>query len=327
MKGIIIATIGTPVDASRQSVSRYLVNYLGDSHVISIPKFLRRRLIFNKILPNYLSRSVERYEKLQSLYQGKMPLREFSESLEQKMRDLHPDVATYTVFLHGEDNMADRILRKMALDGPFEEVTIVPLYPQCTFSSYNSVLHSAKLALRKYLPKTPAYVVKPYFDDLSYIELYHRRIDSFLKKGSYDLMTCSFHSIPLLHQYGGIFCGFNYRTQCGITADLLAKSFDSKIRCKVSFQSAMGSGWLPPSTEESLGSLIDEGVRRILVVCPGFLIDCIETVLDIGITLREQFLAMGGEQLDLVEAPNDHPDMANFLYDLALSDKHRKRIR
>lgn len=321
MKALVIATIGTPRDSSSEAVASYLANYLGDSHVISLPQPFRRRLVEGKIIPRHLANATKRYQMLEAMCGGVMPIRKYMHQLVATMRANYSDFETYALLLHSDEAQIATTLEEMVSKGPYEAIHILPLYPQQTFSSYNSVLHQAHALLKRDFPSTPIFRVRPYYTDPNYINLLCGNTEKFLARYSYDLVIASFHSIPLLHQWAGSLLGFNYREQCTATARAMAQRLSLTIPYEVMYQSAMGEYWLKPSLEAELCQLPKRGFKRVLLLEPSFLVDCIETLLDVASILREQFLLAGGECLDVVPTPNSSLETASLLHSLASSEE------
>ena len=133
-----------------------------------------------------------------------------------------------------------------------------------------------------------------------------------------DLYVASFHSIPIKHQRMGRRRGFNYREQCLETATQMFSILPHMAERRVYFQSALDKvHWIGPFLEEDMKGWIEKGFQRVTIACPGFAIDCLETVLDLGVVLREEFLSLGGKELRLVPALNGDEEVAEFLLSLA----------
>lgn len=317
MRGLILATIGTPQDTSQEAVTRYLSSFLGDRHVISIPQPFRKRLVENIIIPRRIALSTQRYQALQTLSNGELPLRKHMREVVEKMRLHFPDLKTFSLQLYSEEHGLAYLLKEMKQEGDWEEITILPLYPQQTVSSYNAVIDAVLPVLQRSFPRALLSVVPPFYAHDEYIQLLHKRVATFLERASYDLLVASFHSIPLVHQWWGKCFGYDYRKQCQQTSEKLFQSLSCSKAYRTFFQSAIGKKWLRPFTENAIPRLPKEGIKRILVVCPGFLMDCLETVFDLGETLRQQFMDAGGESFDLVPALNSDEDTIAFFYQLA----------
>lgn len=327
MKGFLLVTIGTPHDSSTIAVEDFLSRYLGDRFVISLPQPFRRKLVNNIIIPKHIENSSARYRRLEGIYGGEMPLRMYANRLEESIRKRHPGYETFSIQLHGEANAPQRVIEELRGLGEFESITIVPLYPHQTYSSYASVVHATCQALRRLMPNTKVLLVKPYYNQSEYIDLLMKRIELLAAGEDYDLLACSFHSIPILHQQMGRLQGFNYQAQCKETVDLLGNRLPSIRAKRLLFQSAMGKNWIGPAIETEILRLPSRGIRKVLTICPGFLVDCLETVLDLGDTLREAFLDAGGEKLDLVPSFNADDDAADFFYNLAQNTNNLRRLR
>lgn len=317
MRGLILATIGTPQDTTQEAVTRYLSSFLGDRHVISIPQPFRKRLVENIIIPRRIAPSTQRYQALQSLSNGELPLRKHMREVVDKMRLQYPDLKTFSLQLYSEEHGRAYLLKEMREEGDWEEITLLPLYPQQTISSYNAVVDNVLPLLRQSFPHSTLSVVPPYYTYDQYIRLLHKRATPYLERESYDLLVASFHSIPLVHQWWGKCFGYDYKKQCRQTSEKLFQSLAGAKAYRTCFQSAIGKKWLRPFTEKAIPRLPKEGIKKILVVCPGFLMDCLETVFDLGETLRQQFMDAGGETFDLVPALNSDEDTIAFFYQLA----------
>ncbi len=326
MKGFIIATIGTPQNATKPAVELYLKNFLGDKHVISAPQPFRKRLVERIIIPNHISESMQRYEQLQNMFDGKMPLRMYCQMLEQKLNEQYTNSAFSVLQLHESSDSVTKAIASLSARGHFDEIVLVPLYPHRTLSSYDSVVDYTLGPLRQTFPQALISLVKPYFSNTQYIELLQQRMALLVAQHNYDAILYSYHSIPHVHQSYGVLKGYDYRKQCTQTANILAQQYPFIPRHEVAFQSAMGRKWLTPSTERFVFDLLRKGIKQLLVVTPGFLTDCLETVLDIGITLRNEFIEAGGERLDVTPALNADDDTVRFIYELANSPQAIKYV-
>lgn len=317
MKALLFVTISTPKDSSEESVRIFLSNYLTDPYVISIPQPFRSNLVDGKIIPKRLSASRQRYQKMWDLYNGEMPLRKYTQDLLEKMTVKYPEYATYVMGFHAGEEEEVSVLERMHDEGPFESITLLPLYPQQTFSSYVSLVNHSKRLLKDRFPSTPISVVKPFYEHAAYIRLLADRVLS-KDPSKYDILVASFHSIPYVHQLAGSFLGFNYKQQCEKTTRLLATRLNMQDRVVCCFQSAMGKKWIKPFIENEALTFPQKGASRLLLICPGFLSDCLETVYDLEHVLREDFIAAGGEDLTLVPSFNGDDDAVDFYYQLAV---------
>ncbi len=157
----------------------------------------------------------------------------------------------------------------------------------------------------------------PYYAHPAYIRLLQTSIKKHATPNS-DLYIASFHSIPLSHQRRGVQQGFDYEVQCAQTARLLFEILPQNVERKMLFQSSIKPHrWLEPCIEKEVYNWIKEGYKRITVICPGFAIDCLETLIDIGEELRAEYLALGGEELSLVPCLNEEEAVCRLYLQLA----------
>lgn len=327
MKAIILSSIGTPRNTSSEAVADYIRNYLGDKHVISAPQPIRRRIIEKRILPGHLPHSVARYTALSDLYGGELPLRIYGERLRLRLQQLVGDThSIYNFSLHEGKDTLTPFIQKIQADGPFSEITIFSLYPHHTFSSSISTIEPLKASLKFFFPETTLHIVHSYWSDKRYISAIVKRIQERLAEAQYDHIAISFHSIPLVHQWCGCWYGFNYFQQCKKTAQLITQALPTgHPYTGLYFQSAIGKKWLKPNIEQALPEWLRLNYKRVLVACPGFLMDCLENVYDIGVVLQKQFIEVGGECCSLAESLNDSTDLAELIAQLVQEAESTKK--
>ncbi|WP_449032847.1 ferrochelatase [Porphyromonas sp.] len=317
MKAIVLCNIATPKSSASEDVREYLSKFLSDRYVISIPQPFRSILVNGIIIPRRLRHSTARYRVLESLYEGEMPLRKYMNALVETMQGLSQDWDVFGYLQHGEERPEDLVARLRAR-GDYTEIVVLPLFPHKTFSTYLSASRQLCRHLRRLLGEGVILrVTPPYFRHPHYIQLIQKRLADTLDTPS-DLYVAGFHSIPIKHQRMGRKRGFNYREQCLETATQMFSILPHTTERRVYFQSALDRvHWIGPFLEEEMKGWVDEGFHRVTIACPGFAIDCLETVLDIGVVLREEFLSLGGQELRLLPALNGDEDVADFLLSLA----------
>lgn len=317
MKAIVLCNIATPKSSASEDVREYLSKFLGDRYVISLPQPFRFLLVNGIIIPRRLRHSTARYRVLESLYEGEMPLRKYMNALVETMQGLTHDWDVFGYLQHGEERPEDLAARLRAR-GDYSEVVLLPLFPHKTFSTYLSASRQLFRHLHRLLgERVILRVTPPYFRYPHYIQLIQKRLADTLDTPS-DLYVASFHSIPIKHQRMGRRRGFNYREQCLETATQMFSILPHTAERRVYFQSALDKvHWIGPFLEEDMKSWVEKGFQRVTIACPGFAIDCLETVLDLGVVLREEFLSLGGKELRLVPALNGDKEVAEFLLSLA----------
>jgi ferrochelatase len=224
---------------------------------------------------------------------------------------------------NGNPSIPDVVGRLLA--DRVSEIVVVPLYPQYASASTGTAVDAFYRALGKnpYLPAVR--VADPFFDDAGYLDAVAARIRTSLTASRADYLLFSYHGLPVRQlraaaRTSGGDCRLGdccdsvrpgnhgcYRAQCLATSRALAARLPG-IRSATTFQSRLkGSEWMQPYTDETAVGLVRQGVRRLAVACPSFVSDCLETVSEIGMELRAEFIRAGGEELTLVPCPNDDP--------------------
>lgn len=314
MKAIILCNVGTPQSPSPHDVQTYLREFLCDKYVISIPQPFRSLLVNKIIIPRRLVQSTERYRQLTTLYSGEMPLRKYMNDLVEAMQKQTAEWDVFGYLQYGGEQ-PEELVRRLKSKNRYTEIVLLPLFPHKTYSTYLSASHQLFRRLRRMLSsEIQLRVTLPYFKHPQFIRLLQERLATSVDNHPSDLYVASFHSIPIKHQRMGRKRGFNYREQCLETATLMFSQLGHTIKRRVYFQSALDQAhWIGPFLELEFSNWVREGFKRVTIACPGFAFDCLETVLDIGTTLREEFLKQGGEELTLIPALNGDPDFAQFL--------------
>ncbi|MBB6276261.1 ferrochelatase [Porphyromonas circumdentaria] len=316
MNILILCTIGTPQDTSRQSIKKYLQSFLGDKNIVSVPQPFRYLLTRGIIIPSKLDDSLARYQKLASLCQGDLPLRRHLKELKEGMQKetQHWRVLSFMQYC-GEKPSS--LIKEIERERKVEQIVLLPIFAHETFSSYYASFANLPQLLSKKYPNTPIRIVPPYYQHPTYIRLLQESIAPYTKPLS-DLYIASFHSIPITHWKRGIRKGFDYKEQCEKTAQLLFAGLPEKSHKEMLFQSSIKPHrWLNPIIEKEMYRWVKRGYKRVTVVCPGFAVDCLETILDIGEELRSNYLAIGGEELRLVPCLNSGKRARELYFQLA----------
>jgi len=301
-------------------VRRYLNEFLMDGRVIDSP-WLLRRLVVGLILIKRPEESAHAYEKIWT--PDGSPLVVTSRNVQQKLK------ARVTVpvelAMRYQNPSIGSALKELAEKG-VTDLLVIPLFPHYAMSSYESAVERVKEVAAKIAPQISIDVQPPYFDAPDYVSALVASAKNFLD-GGYDHLLFSFHGIPERHlrksDPTGCHCLVKenccevpgpahatcYRAQCFKTvAAFVAKAGVMGEKYSVSFQSRLGRDpWLKPYTDLELEKFPARGIKKILVICPAFVSDCLETIEEIGIRGRESFLKSGGEDLTLIPCMNEHP--------------------
>ncbi len=315
--GVLVVNLGTPDAPSYGAVQRYLREFLGDRRVIDTSRWIWLPILYGLVLPFRPMRTVRKYRKI--WLQDGSPLAVYSGRLASKMEVRLRAAAGDRVrvalgMTYGNPSIASAI-ESLARQNA-KRLLVLPLYPQYCSSTTGSVFDRTSDALRRWrwLPETR--FVNDYHDDAGYIEALGARVEEhWAETGGRSHLLVSYHGIPAAY----VTQGDPYREHTETTTRLLVARLGLKegewSHC---YQSRFGSVvWLQPYTEDALTALAKQGTRRLTVVSPSFAVDCLETLEEVAIEYRDKFLQLGGEQLTLVPALNDHDRHAELLASIA----------
>ncbi|HLR37514.1 MAG TPA: ferrochelatase [Chitinophagaceae bacterium] len=299
---LLLTNLGSPKKPLTKDVKKYLTAFLMDKRVIDYPLLFRFLLVRGIIVPSRASNSAASYRKIWTT-EGS-PLIVESEKLRNKVAEK----ANFPVALsmrYGEPRTEDAFDELLKQNPELKNIIVLPLYPQYTMSSYGTAVEEIKRvnAAKKYAFKLQ--FIDPFYNQPDYISALSERIHPYLEEG-FDKILFSYHGLPERHMKkddrfisrGGSedfqVPAINYHKQAYETSALVAEKLNiSKDKYEVSFQSrltAAGKEWIKPYTTNRLSELPKEGTKRLLVVCPAFINDCLETLEEIGmqekLTLR-----------------------------------------
>jgi protoporphyrin/coproporphyrin ferrochelatase len=328
-RAVLLVNLGSPDSPSVPDVRRYLREFLGDERVIDIPAPLRWLLLEGVILRTRPKKSAHAYASIWT-NEGS-PLMRISESVRKKLSDLvGPHVPVYLAMRYGRPSIVD-VVAQIVTDG-VEEVLLIPQYPHYAMSSWETVVVRAREEARRQAPALSVTCIDPFYADADYIDALYSVSEPYLAR-PHDHVLFSFHGVPVRHlrKYG---CtrgrsahaedccpprtaphGTCYRSQVYATARAFASRAGLEAgRFSVSFQSRLaGEPWCEPFTDSELARLPATGAKRLLVMCPAFVSDCLETLEEIAVAGRNTFLAAGGESFALVPCLNDQAPYIGFL--------------
>jgi protoporphyrin/coproporphyrin ferrochelatase len=311
--GILLVNSGTPAAAEPWAVRRFLARLLGDPRVVELPRPLWLPILYGLILPVRPARIVRKYRRIWS--QSGSPLLSISEQLRAGLtgtlaqRMLAP-LSVELGMLYG-DPAVPLALSRLRESGA-QRMLVVPLFPQYCGATTGAVYDQVAKELGRWRWLPELRFVAEYHDQPEYIDALRTSVlEHWQIHGRTRHLLISFHGIPerYFHRGDPYFC------KCQKTARLLAEELMLRDgEWSVSFQSRFGpAGWLKPYTREVLTRLPGQGVRDVTVVCPGFAVDCLETLEENGIENRDYFLRAGGERFEYVPALNARPEHARFL--------------
>ena len=314
--GILLINSGTPQAADARAVRAFLARFLADRRVVDLPRALWLPLLYGVILPFRPRRVARKYRLIWSA--AGSPLRELTErlraqvaaSLAQRM------LAPFTVeagMLYSSPEIGAALERLRA--GGVQRLLVLPLFPQYCGATSGAAYDRVSGELRRWRAVPELQFIADYHDHPRYIDALRASVaEHWQAHGRTSHLIISFHGIP--ERY--VAQGDPYFNRCQTTARLLADELLLRDgEWSVSFQSRFGpAGWLKPYTRAVLSGLPARGLREVTVVCPGFAVDCLETLEEIDIENRATFLRAGGERYEYVPALNARPTHAQCLAEL-----------
>lgn len=320
-KAILLLNLGSPDSTKTSDVRKYLNEFLMDEKVIDVPYLLRLLLVRGIISPLRAPQSAKKYKTIWT--DEGSPLVVITKKLTKQVEEFS-GLPSYFSMRYASHAPAD-VLNQMLKDNPtLEEVILLPLYPHYAMSSYETGVDYAVKAYKEGKFSFDLKVVPPYYNQDHYIRALSERIRPSLKN-PYDQVLFSYHGIPERHvkktdvtkkhclqvnkccsidSEAHKYC---YRHQVIETTNLVAKLLGiPENKFAYSFQSRLGAdAWLKPYTAKRLSELPKEGVKNLVIVCPAFVSDCLETLEEIHEEGREIFMESGGKSFELVPCLNN----------------------
>ncbi|KAA2212547.1 ferrochelatase [Teichococcus oryzae] len=311
--GVLLVNLGTPESTGYGDIRRYLSEFLSDRRVIEVNPWLWQPLLQGVILTTRPFRSGAAYRRIWNAAADESPLRTHTRAQAGLLGQALPpdDLLVDWAMRYGRPSIADRLAALQ--DQGCDRILVVPLYPQYSATTTATVNDEVFRALMR-MRRQPAIRIAPSFPDHPlYIEGLARSVETTLAglPRAPDLLLASFHGLPRRY----VKAGDPYPAECNRTMRALRHRLGLGPRdFPMTYQSRFGrERWLEPYTDERVTALPRRGIRRIAVITPGFLSDCIETLDEIGHELREEFLAAGGEALTLIPCLNSGSDAIALL--------------
>lgn len=308
--GVLLVNLGTPEGTDPRSIRRYLEEFLTDRRVIERSPWTWYPILYGIILRRRPQRVGKAYETIWNTERNESFLRTYtrsqSDGLVPRMAAVSPRITVDWAMRYGKPSIPERLAALMA-DG-CDRVLLVPLYPQYCASTSATVCDKAFQALMAMRWQPALRIAPPYYDDPAYIEALARSVRAHLATLDWEpeVVLASFHGIPKSY----FAKGDPYYCHCQKTARLLREALGwSEQRLVATFQSRFGpEEWLQPYTDITIEQLAHRGTKRIAVINPGFVADCLETLEEIAVAARETFLEAGGEQFAHIPCLNDSAD-------------------
>ena len=302
--GVLIINLGTPDSTSWFDIRKYLKEFLSDKRVIEINPFLWQIILNIFILTFRPSKTAHAYKKIWLKDSNESPLLFFTRSQANKLKDKIGNEKTIVDFAmrYGNPSIKSK-LNKLKEKG-CENIVILPLYPQYAAATTATVCDEVYRSLMTMRWQPSLQIIPHYESDPKYIDSLITSIEKKITEINWkpDLIISSYHGIPKSY----FDKGDPYHCYCHKTTRLIKEKFN-KVKIETTFQSRFGpQEWLSPYTDKTLEALPSKGIKNVLVICPGFASDCVETLEEINIQGRESFLDNGGKNFDLIPCLNDN---------------------
>ncbi|EHQ25399.1 ferrochelatase [Mucilaginibacter paludis] len=336
-KGVLLINLGTPDSPSVSDVRKYLDEFLMDPRVIDVNPVLRTFLVKGIIVPFRSPKSAKLYQHIWDDKTGS-PLLHYSILQHQQLKDELGDEYQVELAMRYQSPSIESALNRLK-EALVQSILVIALFPQYASASSGSV-HEKVMDIVGNWQTIP---------DISFINSFHDNelmIETFADNGrkyqpeTYDHILFSFHGLPqrqlIKCDHTGQYClkvngccdtlndtnKLCYSAQSHHTAQLIAQKLNIPAdRYTICFQSRLGSDpWVQPYTSEVIKKLANEGKKRLLVFCPAFVADCLETVYEVSVEYHEEFIAAGGEHVQLVESLNDSPKWIRALKEMVLNN-------
>jgi len=331
--GVLIINLGTPDSPSVSDVRKYLREFLMDRRVIDIP-WWRRFLLINLIIaPFRAPESAKGYHELWGA-QGS-PLKVYGQELEVLLQNALGSDFQVKLAMRYQSPSIHSVLAQFK-DKGFNQLVIVPMYPQYASSSSGSTMEEVMRVVKDWEVIPEIQLVSQFFDHPLFIKSFVENGQKHMAKESFNHYLFSYHGLPE-HQIKKSSCDnycrlgdccltyhsknqYCYRAQCFETTRLLVKELGiNKEDYTICFQSRLGkTPWIKPYTDEVIKQLAGRGIKKVLVFSPAFVADCLETTIEIGVEYKKLFLEHGGEHWQLVESLNASPRWVECLKQIVL---------
>jgi ferrochelatase len=321
--------LGSPDSTEVKDVRRYLNEFLMDERVIDYPYLFRKILVQGLIVPRRAPGSAEAYKSIWTTEGSPLIVitRQLRDALQQKVK-----VPIEIAMRYGDPSPAKAYENLLKLEPALEEVLVIPMYPHYAMSSYETAVEYAKEIHKKKKYRFKLSFIRPFFEEENYLQALTDSMKPYIDS-DYDHVLFSYHGIPRRHiikgDISGVHClqvvnccevSSNAHSQCyrhqiiTTTKKVAAKLQLPSGKFSYSFQSRLGrEEWLKPYTVNLLKEFPAQGIKKLIIVCPAFVSDCLETLEEIAEEGRDIFLEHGGEKFTLIPCMNTQPQWVDTL--------------
>ena len=313
--GLLLVNLGTPDSTKWLDIRKYLKEFLSDRRVIEVNPILWQ-IILNLFILNFRpSKTAKAYKEIWMKKENMSPLRYYTTMQTKKLSEKIQEKNIIIDFAMRYGNPSIKSKMKSLQKSGCENIVILPLYPQYAAATTATVCDEVYRTLMDMRWQPSLQIIPHYESEPLYIEALKNSLKKKLSELNWkpDTIVASYHGIPKKYFEKGD----PYHCYCQKTTRLLSEQF-KQIPIQTTFQSRFGpQEWLQPYTDKTLENLPTEGKKNVLVICPGFSSDCVETLEEISMQGKESFIKSGGLNFDVVPCLNDNDDHINLLQHLA----------
>ena len=313
--GLLLVNLGTPDTTNWFDIRKYLKEFLSDRRVIEVNPILWQIILNLFILNLRPSKTAKAYKEIWMQKENMSPLRYYTIMQTKKLSEKMGNENLIVDFAMRYGNPSIKSKLKNLQKSGCENIVVLPLYPQYAAATTATVCDEVYKTLMGMRWQPSLQIIPHYESEPLYINSLKNSLEKKISELAWepDLVVASYHGIPKKY----FSKGDPYHCYCQKTSRLLSEKF-KKIPIKTTFQSRFGpQEWLQPYTDKTLENLPKEGKKNILVICPGFSSDCVETLEEISIQGKESFIKNGGKNFDVVPCLNDNDDHIALLQHLA----------
>ncbi len=329
MKGVLLVNLGSPDSTNPKDVKKYLDEFLMDERVIDVPYWLRAFLVRGIILNTRPKKSAAAYQKI--WWDEGSPLIVLSERLQAKVQD-QTELPVALAMRYGNPSLKSGL--QELYDKGVKDVLMIPLYPQFAMATTETIVVLAEELRKEFFSDMKITDVPAFYDKPEYIKALSNSIKDYLSDKDYDHIMFSYHGVPERHirksditkshcKIDGSCCNtpskaheFCYRHQCfQTTKNVINELGLDEDKVTTTFQSRLGvDPWLQPYTDRTLVKKAEkDGVKKLAIVTPAFVSDCLETLEEIAMEGKEEFIEAGGEEFHTVPCINDSDEWVAVL--------------
>ncbi|WP_270332817.1 ferrochelatase [Ligilactobacillus acidipiscis] len=304
-KAVVLINLGTPEKPTTKSVREYLNIFLSDQRIIKMSPFWWQPILHTMILPHRPQRSAKLYQQIWR--EDGSPLLTYARAQQNYLQERLPDYRVEIAMSYSHPLISETFDK--LLTAGYQDITIIPLYPQYSGTTVGSVYDDVQDYFRKTDKIVDLRFIHSFYREDDYINYYAEKIKKQLQKTPVDALLFSYHGVPVSY----VADGDPYPQECSeTTAKIMEKV--GKVKYFQTFQSKFGpSEWLKPATDSTLKGLPHRGYRKILVIAPGFVADCLETLHELEVENKGYFMTHGGEEFVYLPPFNDDPKFADLL--------------